>query len=125
MTPKSVYNIIARKGIDATVRTYPNATFNSSINKTTLGEATDYSVSIVPPYKYVKEEYKSTTLISWGKGLTGIANYNPSTGEALTFTIKTGLKIIINSKEWTVISVTPIQDNTGILFYTLGIEAGN
>lgn len=125
MTGKSIYNILTRKGIDATMRTYPDAEFDPDTNKTTQGEATNYAVKIVPPYRYIKEEYKTTTLISWGKGLTGIANYNPTTRGSLSFTIKIGLIIIINNKTWTVISVTPIQDNTGILFYTLGIEAGN
>ena len=125
MNAKSIYNLLQRKGIDATVRTYPSKSFDPDFNKTTLGEATDYSVKIVPPYKYVKEEYKTTTLITWGKGLTGIANYNPSTKGSLAFTIKVGLKIIINNKEWTVIGITPIQDNIGMLFYSLNIESGN
>lgn len=125
MTPKSVYNLLFRKGIDATVRTYPSSSFDSDTNKTTLGSAIDYAVKIVPPYKYLKEGYKTITLITYGRGMTGIANYNVLTGGSLAFTIKAGLKIIINSKEWTVIGVTPIQDNTGILYYTLEIESGN
>lgn len=125
MTPKSVYNLLARKGINAIIRTYPSKTFDPDTNLTTLGDATDYSISIVPPYKYLKEAYKSTVLITYGQGLTGIANYNPSTGGVLAFTLKAGLKIIINSKEWTIMGVVPIQDNTGILFYSLNIESGN
>lgn len=119
MNAKSVYNILVRKGINATVRTYPSSSFDSDTNKTTLGEATDYTVKIIPPYKYVKEGYKATTLITWGRGLTGVANYQ------LQFSVVVGLKLIINNKEWTVIEVIPIQDNTGILFYSLKIESGN
>lgn len=125
MTPKSIYNTLVRKGISATVRTYPSSTFDPDINKTTLGSATDYSVKIIPPYKWVKEAYKVSTLISYGKGLTGVANYNSATGGSLAFTVKVGLIIIINNKEWTVIGVSPISDNTGVLFYSLNIEAGN
>lgn len=125
MNAESIYNLLQRKGIDATVRTYPSKTFDPDTNLTTLGSETDYSVKIVPPYKYIKEEYKATQLITYGKGLTGIANYNSSTGGALAFFVVVGLILIISSKEWTVTSVTPIQDNSGILFYTLGIEAGN
>jgi len=119
MTPESIYNLLVRKGIDATIRTYPDAEFNPDTNKTVLGNPIDYTVKIVPPYKYIKEEYRTTQLVTWGKGLTGIANYN------LSFVVEVGLVIIINSKKWTVVSVTPIQDNTGILFYSLGIEAGD
>lgn len=125
MNAESIYNIISRKGIDATIRTYPSKSFDPDTNLTTLGTATDYSVKIVPPYKYKKAGFKVTTLVTYGKGTTGIANYNPSTGGVLAFSVKVGLKIIINSKEWTVISFTPIQDNTGILFYSLDIESGN
>lgn len=125
MNAKSIYNILSRKGIDATIRTHPSKSFDPGTNKTILGDATDYAVKIVPPYKYIKEGYKATTLIWSGKGTTGIANYNPSDGGALAFTIKPGLVIIINSKKWTIMSYTPIQDNTGILYYSLEIEAGN
>lgn len=124
MNAESIYNLLQRKGIDATVRTYPSKSFDPDTNLTTLGSETDYSVKIVPPYRN-REGYKSTQLITYGKGLTGIANYNPSTGGALVFSIVVGLILIINSKIWTVISMTPMQDNTGILFYSLEIEAGN
>ena len=126
MTSESIYNLLVRKGIDATIKVYSSASFDPDTNKTTRGEATDYAVKIVPPYKnYVKEGYKSTTLITYGKGLTGIANYNPSTKSSLSFTIKAGLIIIINNKQWAVTEITPLQDNSGILFYSLGIESGN
>lgn len=126
MTGKSIYNILVRKGIDATVRTYPSSSFDPDTNVTTLGSPTDYSVKIVPPYaKHIREGYKVMSLITYGKGLTGIANYNPATGGVLAFTIKVGLKIIISNKEWTITSIAPMQDNAGILFYSLGIEAGN
>lgn len=118
MNAKSVYNMLVRKGIDATVRVYPSSSFDPDTNRTTLGEATDYSVKIVPPYRN-REGYKPAELITHGKGLTGIANYD------LSFSVVVGLKITVNSKEWTVTEVTPIQDNTGILFYTLKIEAGD
>lgn len=123
MNAKSIYDLLVRKGIDATIRTYPSATFDPATNKTTLGDATDYPVKIVPPYRYIKAAYKATELITYGNGLTGISNYNTATGGVLAFTIKAGLKIIINNKEWTITSFTPIQDSTGILFYTLGIES--
>jgi len=119
MNAESIYNLLVRKGIDATIRTYPDAVFDPDTNKTTLGTAVDYSVKVVPPYNYIKESYKPAEMISSGKGLTGIANYN------LEFIIQIGLKIIINNKEWTVVSVSPIQDNTGILYFSLNIESGN
>lgn len=125
MDAESIYNILQRKGIDAIVRTYPSKDYDPDTNKTTLGSAVDYSLKIVPPYKYIKEGFKATTLITWGKGLTGIANYNPLTGGSLAFSVKAGLKIIINDKEWTVMGVNPIQDNSGILYYSLNIESGN
>lgn len=118
MNAKSIYNLLQRKGIDATIRTYPSAIFNSDTNKTILGTAVDYSVKIVPPYRNI-EGYKPAEMISSGSGLTGIANYE------LDFTIQVGLKLIINGKEWTVISFTEVKDNTGILFYTLEIQSGN
>jgi len=124
MTPKSIYNIIQRKGIDAIIRTYPSATFGPDTNKTIQGSAVNYSIKIIPPYKN-RERYKPAVLITSGKGLTGIANYNPTTGSSLSFTIKAGLKLIIASKEWTVIGYTEIKNNTGILLYILEIESGD
>lgn len=118
MTSKSIYNLLVRKGIDATIRTYPSSSFDPDANTTTLGSATDYAVKIVPPYRN-REGYKSAEMITFGRGVSGIANYN------LNFSIKVGLKIIITGKEWTVISFAEIKDNTGILFYSLEIEAGN
>jgi hypothetical protein len=116
MNAKSVYDMLQRKGIDATVRTYPNAEFNPSTNQTTSLEPVDHTIKIIPPYKN-KEGYKPHELITSGKGLTGIASYN------LQFTVKAGLKLIISSKEWTVISYTDIKNNTGILLYLLEIES--
>jgi len=118
MNAESIYNLIQRKGVDATIRTYPDASFDPDTNRTTLGTAVDYSVKVVPPYNN-REGLKAAEMISSGKGLTGIANYN------LEFIIQAGLKIIIGSKEWTVIGYTEIKDNTGILFYTLEIESGS
>jgi len=118
MNARSVYNILQRKGIDATVRTYPNAVFDPDLNKTTLGTAVDFLVKIIPPYRNI-EGYKTTELITYGSGLTGIANYN------LGFTIQVGLIVIINNKQWTVTGITPISNDTGILFYSLEIESGN
>lgn len=116
---KKWYDIVQRKGIDATVRTYPAATFSPDTNKTILRNVREFSIKIVPPYNYIKEGYGVTTLITSGRGLTGFANY------LLSFVVKVGIKLIINDKEWTVVSITPIQDNTGILYYILEIESGN
>lgn len=119
MDAESVYNVLQRKGVSATVRTYPSAVFDPATNKTTQGDATDYIVKIIPPYRYVKEGFKPTVLITYGKGLTGLANYN------LNFDVKVGLKIIINNKEWTAVEISPIQDSTGIILYILKIESGS
>lgn len=117
MTPESVYNILVRKGVTATVRAFPDVNFTPATNTVHQGDVSEYSVKVVPPYKYVKEAYKQTTLITFGKGLTGVANHN------LEFEVKTGLIIVINNREWTVVSVTPISDSSGIIMYTLGIES--
>ena len=117
MNAKSVYNILVRKGVTATVRTFPDAEFVPGSNNTVKRTPTEYSVKVIPPYKYIKESFKQTTLITFGKGITGIANHN------LEFTVKAGLEIIINSKKWTVTGVSPISDSTGIIMYTLNIES--
>jgi len=117
---KKWYDMLQRKGIDATARVYPDASFNPSNNKTTLSHTVDFSLKIVPPYRN-REGYKPAEFITSGKGLTGIANYN------LRFDVKAGLKLIIGSasKEWTVTGITEIKDRTGILLYTVEIEAGD
>lgn len=117
MNAESVYNILVRKGITATVRTFPNEEFIPSTNTTLRGAVTEYQVKIIPPYRYLKESYGKTTLITFGKGLTGIANYE------LEFEVKAGLILVINNKEWTVSGVAPIQDSSGIIMYTLEIES--
>ena len=117
MNAQSVYNILVRKGVTATVRTFPDAEFIPGSNTTVKRTPIEYTVKVIPPYSYVKESYKPTTLITYGKGLTGIANYN------LGFTVKAGLVLIINNQEWTVTGVSPIQDATGIIMYTLDIES--
>lgn len=116
MNAKSIYNILQRKGVTAVIRTYPFATFDPNTNKTTLGTASNISLKIIPPYKN-REGYKPAELITSGKGLTGIANYD------LSFTVKAGLIIIIADKEWTVIGFTEVKNNTGILLYLLEIES--
>jgi len=124
MNAESIYNIIVRKGLTATIRTYPSKSFNPDTNKTILGTAVDYSVKIVPPYRN-REGYKPAELITSGRGISGIANYNPTTKGALAFTIAAGLILIIDSKIWTITGFNKVEDNTGILYYGLEIEAGN
>lgn len=118
MNAQSIYNMLVRKGVDAVARTYPSKSFNPDTNKTTLGTALNVSVKVIPPYKN-KEGYKKTELITSGKGLTGIANYN------LSFTVAAGMKLIIASKEWTVTGYTEIKNASGILLYLLEIVSGN
>lgn len=118
MDAKSVHEILLRKGVDAIIRTHPSADFNPDTNKATSLTPIDYPVKIMPPYRN-REGYKPAELITSGKGLTGIANYN------LQFEVKAGLRIIIGSKEWTVIGYTPVADNTGTLLYLFEIESGN
>jgi len=119
-TAKKWYDMLQRKGIDAIVRTYPDATFNPSTNKTTLSHVVDFPVKIIPIYKN-REGYKPAELITSGNGLSGIVNYN------LRFDVKVGLKLIIGSasKVWTVTGITEIKDSTGILLYTIEVEAGD
>jgi hypothetical protein len=118
MDAQSVYNIIKRNGVSSIARVYADSSFSPSTNKTTRGSATDYPVYLVPPYKNV-EGYKNTELITSGIGTTGIANYQ------LEFDIKAGLVLVINNKIWTVTSITPISNSSGIIFYSMEIESGN
>ena len=115
---KEWYDVIQELGIDAIITSNPLSVFDSDTNTTTLGETRSHSVKIIPPYKN-REGYKATELISSGKGLTGIANYQ------LNFVVKPGLKIIISDKEWTIIGYTEVKNHTGILVYILEIESGN
>jgi hypothetical protein len=118
MNAQSIYNMLVRKGITAIARTYPSKSFDPDNNLTTLGAVSNVSVKIIPPYKN-REGYKKTELITFGKGMSGIANYN------LTFTVAVGMKLIIASKEWTVTGYTEVKNATGILLYLLEIESGD
>lgn len=115
---KKWYDMLIRKGIDATVRIYPDMEFFPDSNETILRHSVDYPVKIIPPYKN-REGYKPAELITSGRGFSGIVNYN------LRFDVEAGLKLIIDSKGWTVIGFTEVKDNTGILVYLLEIESGN
>ena len=110
--------LLERKGIAAIVRTYPAATFDPETNTTTQGTKIEYDVKVIPPYKNA-EGFKKTELITAGKGWTGIANKD------LAFTVKAGLILIIDGKEWTVISRTVLSNKTGVLFYLMQIESGD
>lgn len=110
--------LLERKGIDAIVRVYPDAVFDPTVNKTTQGDKVEYNVKVIPPYKNA-EGFKKTELITTGKGWTGIANKD------LIFTVKAGLIIVIDEKEWTVTSKTSLSNNTGVLFYLMQIESGD
>jgi len=110
--------MLERKGLDAVVRVYPNAVYDPTKNKARQGTKVEYDVKIIPPYKNA-EGFKKTELITSGKGWTGIANKN------LKFTVKAGLILIINGKEWTVTSRTPLSNKTGVLFYLMQIESGD
>ncbi len=118
ITPTSVNAILTRKGIDATVRTFPAATFDPDTNKTTHGAATDYTIKAASPYRN-REGYKTDELITSGKGKTIFANLD------LQFTVAAGLVMIMIGKEWSVIGSTPIGDNTGIIAYECDIETGS
>jgi len=115
---KEWYDLIQEMGIDAVITSNPLSVFNPDTNTVTLGETRSHSIKIIPPYKN-REGYKATELISSGKGLTGFANYQ------LNFEVKPGLKITIDSKEWTVIGYTEVKDRTGILVYILEIGSGD
>ena len=110
--------LLDRKGLDAIVRVYPDAVFDPTTNKTTQGDKVEYNVKVIPPYKNA-EGFKKAELITTGKGWTGIANKN------LLFVVKAGLILIIDGKEWTVTSRTPLSNKTGVLFYLMQIESGD
>jgi len=110
--------LLERKGIDAVIKVYPDAAFDPTINKTTQGDVVEYNVKVIPPYKNA-EGFKKTELITAGKGWTGIANKD------LAFTVKAGLIIVIDGKEWTVTSKTSLANKTGVLFYLMQIESGS
>lgn len=110
--------MLERKGVDAIVRVYPDAVYDPTTNKTTQGAKVEYNVKVIPPYKNA-EGFKKTELITAGKGWTGIANKD------LNFIVKAGLILIIDGKEWTVTSRTPISNKTGVLLYLMQIESGD
>ena len=116
LTAIKLETLLKHKGISAIVRVYLDATFDPATNKTTLGDVTEYSVKIIPPYKR-EEKYGKETLIVSGKGMTGLANKD------LLFTVKAGLILVINSKEWITTNVVPLSNNIGVLFYLLEIES--
>ncbi len=112
-----VAKLLDENGISATVRIRGTNTFDPATSKAQRGSVTDHTVMITPPYRN-SEGYKAPTLITSGKGLTGIANFE------LEFTVKAGIVIIIDSIHWTVISITPVRNNTGILYFEMEIESG-
>lgn len=118
LTTEKLAAILERKGIDAIVRVYPDAVYDLTKNRTRQGTKVEYKVKIIPPYKNA-EGFKKTELITAGKGWTGIANKD------LNFTVKAGLVLIIDGKEWTVTSRTPLSNKTGVLFYLMQIESGD
>lgn len=118
LTTEKLAALLERKGLTATARVYPSASFDPATNKTTLGIAIDYSIKIIPPYKNA-EGYKKAELITAGKGWTGVAN------KELAFTVKAGLILIISGKTWTVTSIQPLSNKTGVLFYLMQIESGD
>jgi len=118
MNAQTIDDMLASKGVTATVTTYPDAEFDPATNTTTRGTATTDTVNAIPPYKN-KEGYKETELITSGKGLTGFANLD------LSFTVVAGLLLTIAGKVWTVTGFQPISDSTGILMYLCDIEAGS
>lgn len=118
ITADNLLLLLEKMGINAVVRTYPNAVFDPTKNKTDLGALVEYVVKVIPPYQN-QEGYKKTVLITSGSGMTGFANMN------LQFDVKAGLVMVINSKEWTVTGVVPISNKNGIVFYLLEIESGH
>ena len=118
LTPTSVNALLTRKGIDVIVRTFPAASFDPDTNKTTQGAATEYTIKAAAPYRN-RSGFKTDELITSGKGKTIFANLD------LQFTVQAGLVLIIRGDEWTIISVTPIGDNTGIIAYECEIETGS
>jgi len=118
LTVEKLNALLQRKGLDAIVRVYPDATFDPTTNRTTPGDVVEYDVKIIPPYKNL-EGYKKTELVTAGKGWTGIANKD------LEFTVKAGLILVISEKIWTVTSTQPLSNKTGVLFYLMQIESGD
>jgi hypothetical protein len=118
LTATTINNILTRLGVTATARVYESASFDPTTNTTTEGSPTDYTVKVIPPHKN-KEGYQKSELITHGKGWTGIANKD------LQFDVKAGLILIINSKTWTVVGVTPLSNNSGVLAYLMEIESGS
>lgn len=118
LTTEKLAAMLERKGIDAIIRVYPDAVFDPDTNQTTQGIKVEYTVKAIPPYKNA-EGFKKTELITAGKGWTGIANKD------LQFEVRAGLILIIDGKEWTVTSRTPLSNKTGVLFYLMQIESGD
>lgn len=110
--------LLQRKGTDATIRIYPDVVFDPAENKTTLGTPVQYNIKVIPPYRNM-EGFRNAELITFGSGWTGFANKN------LQFDVKAGLVMIIGSKEWIVENVVPLSNNSGVLFYLVGIKSGN
>ena len=118
MNAESVYNLLVKLGISATVRTFPSRTFDATTQIATLGSPVDYTLKVIPPYRN-REGRNETEMITSGIGLTGLANKD------LLFTVKAGIQIIIDGKTWTVTGVTPVKDRTGTLLFLLEIDSGS
>jgi len=107
-----VEEILEDIGVDATLKTYPAATFNPSTNKSTDGTATEVSVKAIPPYQNV-QGYGRPDLIATGKGKSGISGLvTPKVGDYLTF----------GSVVWRITGVTTVQTNLGTALHVLEIE---
>lgn len=116
ITAEKLEKLLERKGISATVRAYSSVAFDPSTSRSSR-ISTDYIVKVIPPYKNI-EKYKPATLITTGKGMTGIANKD------LEFEVEVGLVLVIYNKGWTVTGFIPISNNTGVVFYLMEIESG-
>ena len=113
ITADKILTMLTKLGADATLISYPSASFDPDTNRTIPGVATNTAVKAVPPYK--NRETFGKDLITSGIGFTGI-----SASEEVT--PKVGMKITVHSRTWTITGVTPISSGDEIVYYQLEIE---
>ena len=112
---EAVYDIIDEFGKIVTFWIYPDQDYDPTIGENTLGDPTQYSKKVIPPYQ-INLKYVDGKLIKLGDLLTGIA------AQDIEFTPTLKMKITIDSNIWTIININPIYSGEQIALYLLQLR---
>ena len=120
ITPAKIEAVIAAHGVLGSFRDYPSKVYDNTTRTSTLGTPVDYPKWVIAPISITAQQRVTFGPID---GVKDSDMWSMLSAYELTFDVKLGMELTVNSQVWTIAATKPIPYKATLIAVELALRS--